>query len=240
MIDLHCHLIYETDDGAKTLEDSIRIFKEAYDAGFDEICCTPHYLVPQYTKSKAENEEKLEVIRNKLEKEKINIKLHLGNEIYINDNIDELLNKGIISHIAGTDYILVELPLVYQNVASKDILEELLYKGYKVILAHPERYVYAQKNLDFLYELSDIGIYFQSNYESLLGKYGLGAEKTVKKLLKEERIDLFSTDVHKANSTYCKMNKILPKIKKHTSEEYYKNITEKNLRKILNNENIEN
>lgn len=59
MIDLHCHLIYDTDDGANKIEDSIKIIKEAADAGFKKLCCTPHYLSPQYVKTKQENNEKV-------------------------------------------------------------------------------------------------------------------------------------------------------------------------------------
>ena len=59
MIDLHCHLIYDTDDGANKIGNSIKIIKEAADAGFKKLCCTPHYLSPQYVKTKQENNEKV-------------------------------------------------------------------------------------------------------------------------------------------------------------------------------------
>ena len=47
MIDLHCHIIYDTDDGARTIENSINILREAEAAGFKKVCCTPHYIEPQ-------------------------------------------------------------------------------------------------------------------------------------------------------------------------------------------------
>ena len=65
MIDLHCHIIYDTDDGARTIENSINILREAEAAGFKKVCCTPHYIEPQYIKTKEENEAKRKTLRRK-------------------------------------------------------------------------------------------------------------------------------------------------------------------------------
>ena len=238
MIDLHCHLIFETDDGAKSIENTIEILKEASYAGFEEICCTPHYLEPQYNKTKKENEEKLELIREKLKEENINIKLYLGNEIYITEDIMELINSKKVSTIADTNYVLVELPLMFKLNDAEDIVSELIYKGFNVILAHPERYVYVQKDMKYLDDFIDKGVYLQGNYESLIGKYGSKAEKVLKKLLKTEKIDLLATDVHRENSTYTKMDKILKVLRKYTDTDYYEDIINNNPKKILENKNF--
>lgn len=235
MIDLHCHIIFDTDDGAKQIEDSINILREAANAGFTKICCTPHYIDPQYIKVKSENAEKLELLKEKLKEENIDIELYLGNEIYINDNMKELLDKEKVSTIANTNYVLVELPLTQKLLGAEEMIDDLIFAGYTVILAHPERYVYAQKDLKYFDSFIERGVYLQGNYESIIGKYGKGAEKVLKKLLKDKKIDLMSTDVHRENSTYTKMDKILKALKHYAKKDYYDYITIECQEKILKN-----
>ena len=217
MIDLHCHIIYDTDDGARTIENSINILREAEAAGFKKVCCTPHYIEPQYIKTKEENEAKLKIIKEKLLEENIDIELFLGNEVYVTDNMKDLIREGKISTIADTEYVLVELPIVQKLLNADEMIENLIFAGYTVIMAHPERYIYAQKDLKYFDQFLERGVLLQGNYESLLGKYGKLAEKTLKKLLKEEKISLLSTDNHREGSTYTKMNKILKVLKRYAN-----------------------
>lgn len=235
MIDLHCHLIYNTDDGAETIENSISMIKEAVSAGFTKICCTPHYLVPQYNKTKKENAEKLEVIKKRLQEENINVEMFLGNEIYIVDNIHELINDEKVSTIADSSYVLVEFPMNFKSFIAEDEIDNLILHGYNVILAHPERYSYVQKDISCLDTFIERGVFLQGNYESLLGKYGNNAKKTLIKLIKQGKIDLLSSDNHKENSTYTKMDQILKVLRKYAKGDYFEAITEYNLENILKN-----
>lgn len=235
MIDLHCHIIYDTDDGARTIENSINILREAEAAGFKKICCTPHYIEPQYIKTKEENEAKLKIIKERLLEENIDIELFLGNEVYVTDNMKDFIREGKISTIADTGYVLVELPIMQKLLNADEMIENLIFAGYTVIMAHPERYIYAQKDLKYFDQFLERGVLLQGNYESLLGKYGRLAEKTLKKLLKEEKISLLSTDTHREGSTYTKMNKILKVLKHYAKNDYYDYVTEKCQEKILKN-----
>jgi protein-tyrosine phosphatase len=99
MIDLHSHILFETDDGSNNIEESIKMAKEAFEAGFTTICCTPHYLEPIYIKTKKENEEKLNKLKEALEKENIKMELLLGNEIFVVQNIDKLIKEEKVSRV---------------------------------------------------------------------------------------------------------------------------------------------
>lgn len=223
MIDLHSHILFETDDGSSSIEESIEMAKEAYEAGFTTICCTPHYLEPQYINKKKENKEKLEILQNKLDQRNINIKLELGNEIFIAQNIEELINMEKASTIGDSEYILIELPMFQKLTNAIDIIRNLPYS--KIILAHPERYEYVQKDISYLSEFIEMGVLLQGNYESILGKYGSQAQKTLKKLLKQHKIDLLSTDTHRKNSTYKKFFEVEKKLRKIVKEDYYRDLT---------------
>lgn len=233
MIDLHSHILFETDDGSKTIEESIKMAKEAESAGFTTICCTPHYLEPRYIKTKEENKQTLERLKQELSNSEINIELVLGNEIFITNNIEELVDSKKTSTLGESEYILFELPLFQKLPNAIDILRNLPYS--KMILAHPERYEYVQKDLSYLDDFIEMGILLQGNYESIIGKYGRRAQKTIKKLLKQRKIDLLSTDAHKPLSTYSRMVEIEKKLRKVIKEDYYKSLTEETPRDILKN-----
>lgn len=233
MIDLHSHILFETDDGSKTIEESVKMAKEAESAGFTTICCTPHYLEPRYIKTKEENKQTLERLKQELSNSEINIELVLGNEIFITNNIEELVDSKKTSTLGESEYILFELPLFQKLPNAIDILRNLPYS--KMILAHPERYEYVQKDLSYLDDFIEMGILLQGNYESIIGKYGRRAQKTIKKLLKQRKIDLLSTDAHKPLSTYSRMVEIEKKLRKVIKEDYYKSLTEETPRDILKN-----
>jgi protein-tyrosine phosphatase len=114
-----------------------------------------------------------------------------------------------------------------------EILRELPYS--KIILAHPERYEYVQKDISYLDEFIEMGILLQGNYESIIGKYGRKAEKTLKKLLKQGKIDLLATDTHKKGSTYSKMHEIENKLRKIVDADYFEDLTTNIPRDILKN-----
>ena len=78
----------------------------------------------------------------------------------------------------------------------EDIFRDLSAEGFKVILAHPERYISVQKDFQILERLKNLGVLFQSNLGSIVGQYGHHAEKTVKKMAKKDLIFCFGTDTH--------------------------------------------
>ena len=163
----------------------------------------------------------------------INIKLELGNEIFITRNIEELIDAKKASMLGESEYILIELPMFQRLTSAINLISDLPYS--KIILAHPERYEYVQDNISYLDEFIDMGILLQGNYESILGKYGRKAEKTLKKLLKQHKVDLLSTDTHRKNSTYARFFEIEKKLKKLVKEDYYKDLTYNLPKDILRN-----
>ena len=119
------------------------------------------------------------------------------------------------------------------------IVDRLLLMGLKVIIAHPERYQYVQKNPDYIIPYLEKGVIFQSNIGSVIGMYGEGARKCINVFLKRNMIQVLSTDAHKINSVYHKIDKICLKLKEKITEDYFEELTLLNPQKILNDEDIE-
>ena len=219
-IDIHSHILYGIDDGSKSLEESIEIIKQAIKVGFKEIVLTPHFIEnSKYKASKSEKESILKNIKDELKKQNININLYLGNEVFV-DNYEELLDKEI-SFINNSRYILIEFPMNHKPKDINNIIYELKIKGIIPIIAHPERYDYVEKDINIAKEWIEEGAILQSNYGSIIGIYGSGPQKTVKKLLKNNLIDLLSSDVHYPNNKiYSNMDKIEKKLKRIIGENY--------------------
>lgn len=235
MIDFHSHILPEIDDGSRNLEQSISMINEAKEVGFTKIISTSHYMENYY---ECDVEKRKQLIKQ-LQGEVQDIKLYLGNEIYITNNIIELLKNGKASSINNTRYVLFEFPLITTKpMNDKEVIYRLVENGYIPIIAHPERYPFIQENPEYLFELEDMGALFQANYGSIIGMYGLKAKRTLKILLRNNLISFFGSDVHRPEQVYNKIPKIVKKLKKIISDEEFEEFTETNPQKVLNNEEI--
>ena len=231
MIDFHSHILPQTDDGAISIEETINILKEAKRVGFSKVISTSHYLEGYYESDENERNDLL----NKIKQENVGIELYLGSEIYVSENMLEFLKEKKASSINNSRYVLFELPMGNETVLAKEMIYRLIENNYVPIIAHPERYSYVQDNPEYVNELLDMGAMFQSNYGSIIGLYGKKAEKTVKKLLKENLVQFLGSDVHREERVYIFMPKILKKLKKIISSEKLKELTEINPQKVLDN-----
>ena len=233
MIDIHSHIMFGIDDGSKNIDVSMDILRDAYKNGVTDIILTPHYIEDsKYTCNNRDKEKILKKLQYTLKKEKIGINLYMGNEIYINENISELIQKGEIATLNNSRYILVELPMgrMYNN--TKTIFFELIRQGYIVILAHPERYRYMSKYEEKLEELLEMGVLLQGNYRSLFGYYGKDAKKALQKLIKKKQISFLGSDIHK-NDGY-NLKKLEKKILRLSKDkDYTESIINGNAKKIL-------
>lgn len=235
MIDLHTHIIPNVDDGSKSIEDTFELLKEAARVGFTDVILTPHYIKGYYETDTKIREYWVESIARVLEELKIPIKVHVGNEIYVCEDIDELVYQNIVSTLNNSKYVLVELPM-NNNIK---YLEEVIFKLSNLdkvpIIAHPERYSYFQKDIKILIELHNKGVLFQSNYGSILGLYGEEPKKALTKMLKENIIDFLGTDVHRPDTIYQLVEDSKKKIKKIIGEKELEKLTTFNAEKMILN-----
>ena len=234
MIDIHSHLLYGIDDGSKSIEDSVDIIRDLSEIGYTDIILTPHYIShSKYSSSKDNNSILLDNLKNALNIQNINVNLYLGNEIYINHHISNLLESGEISCLNDSQYLLIVLSM-NGEYDYMDVFEDLIYDGYKIILAHPERYHSFQRDFDKIYELEEIGVYFQCNIESILGSYGKGAVKMVKRMFKEKKVSFLATDIHHKKRDYGKFDRAKRKIRKYLSSSELDELLIKNPSMIIN------
>ncbi len=233
MVDIHCHLLNEVDDGAQSLNESIHGLKAAQKAGFTDVILTPHYIEGYYDNTLNLIKEKIETLRYEARKQGLYIDIHHGNEIYMCDNIENLLLNRQVASLAYSRFVLFELPMNVKSFTANTIISRLRQRGFVPIVAHPERYSYVQENYKELETIIRAGAMVQCNYGSIIGQYGVNAQKAIIYFLKNSMIDMMGSDVHRRGHVYEKMPIILKKLRKYISEEEIKEITQISPRRIL-------
>ena len=239
MIDVHSHILPNIDDGSRSIEETFNLIKEAKEAGFEGIVCTSHYMENYYETNRPEREVWIKAIHENLENKNIDMNLYLGNEIYMSDNIIELLEDGKATTMNDTSYVLFELPMNAEPMNLYDMVYEM--QQYKIvpILAHPERYSFVQTDPELIYDLIDKGVLMQANYGSIIGQYGKKAQMIVQKFLENNMIHMLGTDVHRQNTIYPKIPEIILELKSLIGEEKVKELTTINPELVINNKRID-
>lgn len=239
MIDFHTHILPNIDDGSRSIEETFNLINEAKNVGFEAIISTSHYIEEYYETNAPEREVWINAIYENLQAKNIDIKLYLGNEIYISENIIKLLEEGKASTINDTSYVLFEMPLNVEPMNLYDVIYEMMQYKLVPILAHPERYSFVQKEPELIYDLIEKGVLMQANYGSILGIYGEKPKMIVRKFLESNMIHFLGTDVHRQNTIYPKVPEALVEIKQIVGEEKLKELTTINPRLALHNKKID-
>ena len=191
MIDIHNHLIPNIDDGSDSLELTRSLLIDAINEGITDICITPHFMKHgPYRVRKPE----LILLFNQLKQDvsDLNINLYLGNELYIDRELDELLLHNEICSMNNSKYVLIEFPFEKY----KEEYDEYLYNvslEYKIIIAHPERYAYVQKNHNFVDRWLKEGYLLQSNQTSLFYNE---TRKPVYNFIEKGKLSFIASDAH--------------------------------------------
>lgn len=239
MIDFHTHILPNVDDGSKSIDETFELLNEAKKAGFDTIISTSHYIEDYYNVNVSEREVWINAISEILKKENNDLKLYLGNEVYLTENIMELLETGKATTINKSRYILFEFPMNTKPMNMYDIIYDMLQNKLIPILAHPERYSFVQKEPEIIYDLIQKGVLMQANYGSIIGRYGEKAQLMVRKFFENNMIHFLGSDVHKKNTIYPRITQALNEIKDIIGKEKLNELTTINPNMVLEDRKID-
>ena len=196
MIDLHCHILPDMDDGPSTIEESISMVQIAFQDGIKTITATPHCPVfKEIDNFISIRDEKIDTLTKILLDKKIEVNILRGAEIFIDMDIFDF--KGIERlTLNGSRYILIELPMMTYPRYTEDFFYRLQLAGFIPIIAHPERNTAIMTKPDLLYRLIDLGSLAQINTGSITGLFGQAVQKCAKKLLTNKMAHIVATDAH--------------------------------------------
>lgn len=194
-IDMHSHLVPGIDDGAKDVEDSISLIERLIEMGYKGAVTTPHVKFDHYPNTTETINTGIQVLQQALKDRDMNFPIRAAAEYYIDDHFMEKLDTEPLLTVTG-DQVLVELSFMMEPVGLNDILFKIQTRGYRPILAHPERYAYFHERPQIYEELRDRGCILQLNINALTGYYGRGVKHMAEQLLKKGLYEYCGSDMH--------------------------------------------
>lgn len=197
MVDMHTHILFEVDDGPKTIEGSMELIKEAVSKGVTHIIFTPHLIKSNRNLKPHKALGNFLILKEAVSEENINVELYLGNEVYI----DPLEYKSIFFEdefhtLAGSKYLLIEFNVKNPPSNIGEICNEVTMHGYIPIISHVERYEILHNNREMLRDILNTGALLQVNASNILNKETKEKSEFAHCLLKNELVNFVASDVH--------------------------------------------
>ena len=197
MIDIHCHILPDLDDGADSLDEALEMARLAAYGGITDIVATPHFRgEPEALEMKEEIDRRYLQLREALEHWHIPVRLHQGAEILCTPQTPRLAHEGRLPTLGGTRYVLTEFYFNESFGFMDSCLRQVASAGYIPVVAHPERYDAVQWDPERLWVWEERGFVFQLNKGSVLGTLGSRAEQAAHELLELGLAHLFASDAH--------------------------------------------
>lgn len=194
--DIHSHVVPGIDDGSPSVERSVELVKRMMDWGLEKLIVTPHVTQDTFENTPEIITEAYGELRDGLSQAGIDIEMDYSAEYRIDEMFVEQLEAGIVRRLHG-DYLLVENSYIQEAFNLDQILFQIIMKGFRPILAHPERYIYYYDKRERYDELHNNGILFQVNLLSLAGHYGKEQKKIAEMLIDKNYVDFVATDLHR-------------------------------------------
>lgn len=215
-VDMHNHLIFGVDDGAHDIEESMDLINGLVALGRKKIIMTPHIMSDFYKNGPDTILPKLKMLQEEVLKNKIDVTLEAAAEYYLDEEFVRLVesNKPLLSF--GKNYVLFETAFMNESRQLNSVVFEMKSRGYKPILAHPERYIYLHDDFEKFEMLYERDILFQLNILSLSGYYSNDVKKVAEKLVDAKMVNFISSDCHSI--------KHINELSKAINSKYYKKL----------------
>ncbi len=240
VVDIHCHILPDTDDGAGSPVDSVEMARIAADSGIRSIVATPHCNIPGICRNYRSDSliSKLSALQAMLELESIPVTLHPGQEIFFTDDFEEHLKRGDFITLNNSRYMLIEFDFgIPENeaVRSVNLISSL---GIVPVVAHPERYGFVISQPDSIHRLSRAGGLIQLNRSSIVGEFGSRIYVTSKYILSNGLADFVASDAHSQYSRTPDFSDVHEAISEISSYDYADLLLDINPSKIIRNETV--
>lgn len=234
MIDIHCHILPDVDDGAASLGVSLEMARMAQLSGVTEIAATPHF------RGDTEGLEQLQVIAERfdrlqaaLERDQIPIRLHRGAEILCLPQTVELAAAHQLPTLGTGNYVLAEFYFDESYTYMDEMLTQIAGYGYRIVVAHPERYEAIQRDSRLLRRWARQNFALQLNKGSVLGAFGPRAERVANEILAMGLGHLIASDGHGCHHRTPHMGALKEWAEAMCQESYAEILLERNPRRVL-------
>ena len=194
--DIHSHILPGIDDGSPDVETSLELLRGIYALGITKTVATPHIIGDMYRNTPDTINAALSTLKTAVAATGMNIEISAAAEYMLDDYFLKLLNDDAPLLCIYKNIILTEQSYASASGNLHEMAFEIMKKGYRPIMAHPERYYYYHDNYAEYSRLKDMGFLLQVNVLSLIGYYGKHAAKAARYIMDHGMADLVGTDMH--------------------------------------------
>ncbi|WP_128896364.1 tyrosine-protein phosphatase [Longirhabdus pacifica] len=220
MIDIHSHILPQIDDGARFLEESMQMAKQAVSQGITHIVATPHHRTSKFFNHKTTVLHEVEQLNLALNNANIPLTVLPGQEIRLFGEMEEKLAEEELLTVNDTGtFILVELPSTHVPAYSKQLFYNLMLQDIYPIVVHPERNQEILTRPDILYDLVNMGVYTQLTAGSVTGQFGRKIKKFCMQLLENNQAHFIASDAHNIRERACHMQAAYSVVKQAWGEQ---------------------
>jgi protein-tyrosine phosphatase len=170
--------------------------RAAVEDGIRTIVATPHWPVDGALTAGPRVRELAAEVQERLRAAEVPLRVLPGHELEISWEMHRSLELGEALTLADSRFVLLETPYYGLPPYLRDLIFQLQSRGYRPILAHPERNPNVQHDPTRLEELVDAGCLLQVNAGSVLGRFGPRPRRTAEALLARGWVQLLASDAH--------------------------------------------
>ncbi|SEA33870.1 tyrosine-protein phosphatase [Microbulbifer marinus] len=199
MIDLHCHLLPGIDDGARDLDQALRLARMAVADGITHCVATPHIHPGRYENSLASITEVFTAFKTELERADIPLQLGMAAEIRLSEEILTMVAGRQVPFLGswqGDRVLLLELPHSHIPPGVEQLIRWLQTQKIRPMIAHPERNKDVLRDFNKVLPLARLGCLFQVTAGAVAGDFGEGPMQRARQLLERELVTILATDAH--------------------------------------------
>jgi protein-tyrosine phosphatase len=200
MVDLHCHILPNVDDGAASLEESLWMAQFFMAEGTRHVVATPHCYRDR-PMLRAEVLPAVSTLAAELAAAEMPLTVLPGSEIQIVDSVAfrREFEEGSYCHLGGGQrFTLVEFSWNRERLPADatKLIEWIVALGTRPILAHPERHSYYRAEPELLRAIVEAGAWLQITVDSLLGNHGAEPRAMGEAYLREFHHVVLASDAH--------------------------------------------
>jgi len=197
MIDIHCHLLPDIDDGASSTTQALAMARLAVAEGIQTTACSPHIYPSLYENDRTSILRGVERLRALLREADIPLTLTHGADIQIVPDLVPGLRSGRLVCLNDSRYFLFEPPHHAAPLAFSRLVFDCLAAGYVPVLTHPERLFWLDEDhYEWFVDAAVDGAWIQITADAVTGRFGSRAQYWAERFLADGLVHVLATDAH--------------------------------------------
>lgn len=205
--DVHCHILPGVDHGSQSIEQSLEMLRAEAEMGIKRVILTSHVTAITFENTRETLTDAFLKLKDAVTDEGMDMELFLSAEYRMDEYFDKEYAADHLIPMPG-NHILLENSFQQELMNLDELLFDMQVKGYRTILAHPERYPYYSRRHKRYEQLHNAGARFQINILSFTGYFGEEARESALWLVKNGLVDYLGTDMHNVKHAHIIMDYI--------------------------------